>query len=111
MSVFDKAFDSLHAAFVKAGAGVVSFAFEGHSIAEALSSGIVNEHQDTDEGLYAQAGATVKYKLADEPESWRVNNRIVGSVATIAGNEVRVTARGESGGVVTVQIISKDGKR
>jgi hypothetical protein len=111
MSIFDTAFCSLHAAFVAADAGVVSFEFDGVEIADALSSGINHEHQDIEEGLYAQAGGTVKYRLADEPEAWRANDHIVGRSATLEETPVRVVSRAESGGIVTLQIISRDGKR
>ena len=108
MNPFEIAFDAAWSTLESARTTVT---FGGHTISKVLSAGVETTHTDSDEGLYSQIDERPRYKKADEPESWRENDRINGKVITVGSREVRVTGRSESGGIVVLNVIAKDGQR
>ncbi len=60
--------------------------FEDHEIEDAICVGTNAQHRAGDDGLFAEADIVVRYRLSDEPESWRAGTdpHITGRVVQIA---------------------------
>lgn len=111
MNTFESAFLSLHASLPEAH---VQAEYKNAVLSRALSIGIDRQHEETDEGNYAQADGSIRYLESDEPSAWG-GKQIIGRVIIINSNgkqsRCRVVSRLVSGGVVSLNLIDEHGER